>query len=421
MARRETNRLTVKAVESKKKPGHYADGGGLYLQVSAAGGKSWIFRYTSKAILTRNGKPKEAEMGLGSLADVSLSAAREKRNDYRKLLQTGIDPLAAKKQGVADRAIAEARSSTFSECATAYIEAQRPSWKNAKHAEQWTNTIETYCGPIFGALPVQSVDTGLVLQVLGPIWKEKPETASRLRGRIERVIDWAKVRGYRDGENPARWRGHMDKLLPKMEKRKRVKHHPALPFANIADFTKSLRDRDGLAARALELLILTATRTNETVTARWAEFDLEAALWTIPPERMKSHREHRIPLPARAVAILKDLEKSKASEYVFPGKPSKPLSNMALLALLGRMGKDDITVHGFRSTFRDWASERTSYSREVCEMALAHVVSDETEAAYRRSDLFDKRRRLLSDWAKFCEPTKPAKVIPIRPAVQARR
>ncbi len=392
---RQMLRLTPREVVAKKKPGYYPDGGGLYLQVSEAGSKSWIFRFAL------NGK--ERQMGLGPFHTITLADARIAATDCRKLLLRQIDPIDARDADKTRQALQDARSITFAECAAAYIRAHRSDWKNAKHAEQWTNTIETYCGPIIGALPVQDVDTGLVVKVLEPIWTAKPETASRLRGRIESVLDWARVSGYRAGDNPARWRGHLDNVLPALKKKQRVKHHPALPFDQMGAFMESLRAQEGTAARALAFLILTATRTGEVIGAKWDEFDLDAKLWTIPAERMKAGKEHRVPLSPQAVAFLGKPPPS-LSDYVFPGqKAGKPLSNMAMLELLKRMDRGNLTVHGFRSTFRDWASERTNYPREVCEMALAHTVSDATEAAYRRGDLFEKRRRLMLEWAKHCD------------------
>ncbi len=393
--KRQMLRLSTRAVIVKKTPGYYPDGGGLYLQVSEAGSKSWIFRFAL------NGK--ERQMGLGPFHTITLADARIAATDCRKLLLRQIDPIDARDADKTRQALQDARSITFAECAAAYIRAHRAKWKNAKHAEQWTNTIETYCGPIIGGLPVQDVDTGLVVKVLEPIWTAKPETASRLRGRIESVLDWARVSGYRAGDNPARWRGHLDNVLPALKKRQRVKHHPALPFDQMGAFMESLRDQEGTAPRTLAFLILTATRTSEVIGAQWSEFDLDAKLWTIPAERMKAGKEHRVPLSPQAVAFLGKPPPS-LSDYVFPGqKEGKPLSNMAMLELLKRMDRGDLTVHGFRSTFRDWASERTNYPREVCEMALAHTVSDATEAAYRRGDLFEKRRRLMVEWAKHCD------------------
>jgi len=408
---RKTDRLSVKAVAAKRAPGYYPDGSGLYLQVGTTGSKSWLFCYMLHG--------REREMGLGSVRDVSLSEARQKRDDCRKLVRAGIDPIDARRRDELAKALADAHSLTFSRCADAYIEAHRASWKNAKHCDQWKNTLATYCGPAFGALPVQHIDTALVLKALEPIWAKKSETASRVRARVERVLDWAKVHGYRAGENPAAWRGHLDKLLPELQKKKRVVHHPALHFAAMADFMVELREQKGIAARAMELLILTATRTSEIIDARWPEFDLQAAVWTIPASRMKAHREHRIPLTARSVEIVRQLKEQSTSEYVFPGRPGKSLSNMALLSLLHRMGRDDITVHGFRSTFRDWTSERTNYPNHICEMALAHAVADQVEAAYRRGDLFEKRRRLMLDWQKFCDASNRGQVLSLRPVAEA--
>lgn len=400
-------RLSAKAVEKKSKPGYYADGGGLYLQVSPSGSKSWLLRFMI------NGKARE--MGLGSLRGVSLAEARDKAADCQRLLANRLDPIDARDSERARQAPEAAKSITFSECAERFIKAHEAGWKNEKHVAQWQNTLTTYCSPIVGSVPVQNVDTGLVLKVLEPIWTKKPETASRMRGRIERVLDWAKARGHRAGDNPARWRGHLDKLLPTLEKRKRVKHHPALPYRGIGRFVAKLRAEEGTGARALEFLILTATRTAEVIGARWPEIDLDAAVWTVPAERVKAHIEHRVPLSPQAVKLLRSLKAKRADTeaFVFSGmRAETPLSNMALLALLGRMGRDDITVHGFRSTFRDWASECTNYPREVCEMALAHTISNAAEAAYRRGDLFDKRRRLMAEWAKYCgDNGKPLGVV----------
>ncbi len=403
--KRQLLRLSQKAVVNKRTPGYYPDGGGLYLQVSESGSKSWLFRFAL------NGK--ERQMGLGPFHTVTLAEARAAAVECRKLLLAKIDPLEARKARLAGEALDAARSITFAECAAAYIKAHRAGWKNAKHADQWTNTIETYCGPVFGGLPVAGVDTGLVLKVLEPIWTTKHETATRLRARIENVLNWATTRGYRTGDNPARLRGHIDNLLPAISKRRRVKHHPALPYDELGAFIALLRKQEGIAARALEFTILTAARTGEVIGATPSEFDLDAALWTIPAGRMKAEKEHRVPLSPRAVEIIREIGKTHKGAFVFPGgKEGKPLSNMAMLELLKRMGRDDLTVHGFRSSFRDWASERTNYPREVCEMALAHSVSDQVEAAYRRGDLFEKRRRLMAEWARHCDsPKSTSKVI----------
>lgn len=395
--------LTVRAVESKRHPGdrtsdvYYADGNGLYLRVKRSGAKSWAFCY----MLNR----KSREMGLGAAGVITLADAREKALECRRLLANRVDPIEARKSERVEEALREAKTISFDQCATAYIEAHKAGWKNAKHASQWANTLTTYCGGVFGMLPVSAVDTALVVKALQPIWSEKAETASRLRARIEKVLDWATVRGHRAGENPARWRGHLDKLLPALKKKQRVKHHAALPFNDVNRFISALGAQDGIAARSLEFTILTAARTNEVIGACWGEFDLKKGLWTIPAARMKSHREHRVPLAPAATKLLLSVRPKhvEAGDFVFPGqRTGKPLSNMAMLELLKRMDRNDLTVHGFRSTFRDWAAESTNYPREVCEMALAHVVSDQVEAAYRRGDLFEKRRQLMADWAKHC-------------------
>jgi len=403
MARR-IHRLTAIAVAKKSAKGRYADGGGLYLQVGEKGGKSWMFRYS------RNGQ--EHEMGLGAVTTFSLAEARLRANRCRQLLADGIDPLEDRKEKRASALVEATNARTFDECTVAYIRAHRPGWKSAKHGEQWESTLGTYASPVLGALPVQAINTSLIIKVLEPIWASKNETASRVRGRVERVLDWARARGYRAGENPARWRGHLDKLLPPPRKVQKEAHHAALPYRQIGEFIRQLRSNEGVAPRALEFAILTAGRTAEVVGARWSEFDLSAGVWTVPAERMKANREHRVPLSTAAQTVLAGL--LREGDYVFFG-PSKnrPLSNMAMLALLHRMGREDLTVHGFRSSFRDWAAEVTNFPREVAEAALAHVLSDKTEAAYRRGDLFDKRGRLMQAWAEWCERIAPATITPI--------
>lgn len=294
---------------------------------------------------------------------------------------------------------------TFRQEADSYIAAHRSGWRNDKHAAQWSSTLETYAYPTIGSLPVGEVDTALVLRVLEPIWTEKPETAGRVRARIEAILDAAKVRGYREGDNPARWKGHLEALLPARRKVRRVEHHAALPYTEIASFMAALNGQPGNAASLLEFTILTAARTGETLGARWSEVDLKAKVWNIPAERMKGHREHRVPLSPRAISILTKMSSVRhdVGDFIFPGSQlGKPLSNMAMLALLRRMKRDDITVHGFRSAFRDWCAEQSNYPNEVAEMALAHAVSDKVEAAYRRGDLFAKRVRLMNEWAKYC-------------------
>jgi len=396
--------LTVNRVKNEKQPGYHFDGGGLYLQVSPARTKSWIFRFTLDG--------RTREMGIGALNARTLKQAREKAADCRALLADKIDPIDARDAERTQRDIERARSISFEKCAEKYIAAHRAGWRNAKHIEQWTNTLATYCAP-FNALPVQDVDTALVLKAIEPIWTKKPETATRVRARIEAVIDWARVRGYRSGENPARWRGHLQKLLPALKKKSRVKHHPALPYERIGEFMEKLRAENGTAAGALEFAILTAARTSEAILAKPDEFDLKRALWTVPAARMKAGREHRVPLSPRSVQLVKE---HSNGDYVFPGgREGQPLSNMAMLELLRRMEREDLTVHGFRSSFRDWTAEQTNYPRDVCEMALAHTVRDATEAAYRRGDLFEKRRRLMLEWARHCEQRpRSAKVTPLR-------
>lgn len=391
---RALNKLSQLKILKVTTPGLYADGGGLYLQVTKAGVKSWLFRYM------RAGKARG--MGLGPLHTIGLAEARAKALDCRRLLLDGIDPLDVKAAKRAEQKIADAKNVTFEECAKAYIEAHRAGWKNAKHADQWTNTLTTYAYPVFKSLPVAAIDTTFVMKVLEPIWTVKAETAGRVRGRLESVLDWAKVRGYRSGENPARLKGHLDTLLPKRSRVQKVKHHPALPYAEVGPFIQTLQSEEGVAARALEFLILTATRTNEVIGATWGEFNLSDNVWIVPGERMKMGKEHRVPLSARAIAIIKAQEEMQEGDYVFPGgRYKKPLSNMAMLQLLVRMKRDEITVHGFRSTFRDWAGETTHYPREVCEAALAHGIKDKAEAAYARGDLFNKRAALMQDWATF--------------------
>jgi len=394
---RTVEKLSALRVSKETKPGLYGDGCGLYLRVSEFGAKSWVLRY----MLDR----RSHEMGLGATHAVTLAEARQKAADARSLCAQGIDPLTSRKAAEAERRLREARDITFKDCAEKYVAAHEKSWRNEKHRAQWKNTLGTYAYPVIGDLPVASVDTTLVMKIIEPLWPAKPETASRLRGRIETVLDWAKVRGYRNSENPARWRGHLDHLLPPKSKVRAVEHHAALPYEEINTFMYQLRERDGTAARALEFAVLTASRTGEVIRARWSEIDLIAKVWTVPASRMKAGREHRVPLSTRAMEILKGIGKYEA--FVFGGgKPDCPLSNMAMLTVLRRMGREDLTVHGFRSTFRDWAAERTSYPSEVAEMALAHAVGDKVEAAYRRGDLFEKRRRLMAAWATFCATQK---------------
>jgi integrase len=406
----ELGKLSAAKVEKTKQAGMYGDGGGLWLQVRAPHVKSWIFRYTL------NGKARA--MGLGPVGTVSLADARRRAAEARVLLLDGKDPIADRDADRAKRKLAAANSITFKECAAAYIQQHKAGWRSAKHGEQWTNTLAAYAEPVFGALPVQSIDTGLVMRVLQPIWTTKPETAARLRGRIEKVLDWARVQGYREGENPARWRGHLEALLPKRSKVARVEHHAALPYRQMGEFMAELREQEGTAARALELAILTAARKGEVIGARWAEVNLDEALWTIPAVRTKTHKEHRVPLAPASIAVLEKMRERSEGEFVFPGaRPSASLSEGAMRALLERMARTDITPHGFRSAFRDWAAEQTAFPREVAEMALGHAVGNQVEAAYRRGDLREKRRKLMEAWAAYCAaPAKSGKVVHMRRA-----
>lgn len=389
------NKLSAAGVAKERAPGLYGDGGGLYLQVAKGGSKSWIFRFMIA------GKPRY--MGLGSIDTFSLREARERAKEARKLVADGIDPIDARRERVAAARADDAKLVSFSEAAERYIKAHTAGWKNPKHADQWRNTLTTYAYPIIGPISVAKVDTAHIMQIIEPIWTDKTETASRVRGRIESVLDWATARRYRSGENPARWRGHLDKLLPARSKVAKVRHHPAMPYTDLPEFMQRLRALDSISAKALEFTILTAVRTSEAVGATEAEIDFRAKVLTIPAERMKANRPHRVPLSDRALEILKTTPREANNPYVFPGaKRGKPLSNMAMLELLqGMGGTEGLTVHGFRSTFRDWAAERSRCPREIAEAALAHVVKDKTEAAYQRGDLLEKRRRLMAAWGAF--------------------
>ena len=397
---RTVDRLTPKSVSAKKAPGLYSDGNGLYLQVTPAGVKSWLFRYMLAG--------KARGMGLGATHTTSLKEAREAALQCRKQLKAGVDPLDQKHSAAQVKKAESAKDLTFAACAALYIDAHRSGWKNAKHIDQWKNTLATYADPVIGHLSVAKVDTALVKQVLLPIWITKNETASRLRGRIEKILGWARVEELRTGENPARWRDNLDNLLAKPSKVQTVQHHAALPFVDTSVFIQTVRAVDDISAQALEFLILTAARTGEVISATWGEFDLEAKVWTIPATRMKREKAHRVALSDRAVEIVKKRLAVSQSEFVFPGRSKdRPLSNMAMLQLLKRLGRKDLTAHGFRSTFRDWAGETTAHPREVIEHALAHGLPDPTEAAYARGTMFDKRRHLMADWAAYC--SKPSK------------
>jgi len=389
------HRLSSLGVARLNKPGRYCDGGGLYLHVSVACTRSWVYRFRRKGRLR--------EMGLGPLHATTLAEARERASRYRKMVLEGLDPIESRRVELMQQRALSGRSRTFDECARAFIEANRSGWKSRKHAAQWENTLAAYASPIIGPLAAQDIDTTLVVRVLEPMWRVKPETASRVRGRIESVLDWATVHRYREGDNPARWKGHLDKVFPARAKVRKVRHRAALPYTGAAAFMKRLRKQTGLAARALELLVLTAGRTCEVLGATRGEFDPDAATWTVPAERMKAGRPHRIPLSEPARELVRGLLEAADGDLLFPGmKEGKPLSNAAMLAVLGRMELTGLTVHGFRSTFRDWAAECTAYPNEMAEMALAHAVDDKVEAAYRRGDMFQRRKQMMDDWADYC-------------------
>ena len=383
----EVSRLTV--------PGLHFVGAvsGLALQVQPSGARSWVLRFSIAG--------KRREMGLGGFPDVTLADARRRAREEREKADKGVDPIAERKAAANILRADLAKAFTFKSAALAYIEAHEPSWRNAKHGEQWRNTLEsTY--PVIGDLQVRDVALPHVLAVLQPIWRTKTETASRLRGRIESVLDWATARGYREGLNPARWKGHLDHLLPSPRRIMKTGHHAALHVGEIGAFMQRLRAQQGISARALEFVIQTAARSGEARGAQWTEIDLDAATWIVPAERMKAHKEHRVPLPDAAVKLLRGLPRIAGTDLVFPAPRGGQLSDMSLVAVTRRM-KVQAVPHGFRSTFRDWCSERTNYPREVAEMALAHAIGNAVEAAYRRGDLFEKRRLMMDDWSKFLD------------------
>jgi integrase len=385
------NQLTATHVQKLKTPGMYPDGAGLYLQVTSVGAKSWILRYSLRG--------RAREMGLGSLRKVSLAEARRKAVDCHRLLDDHIDPIDYRRQRRNEAARATANTITFGEAAETYIAAHRAGLKNLKHAAQWRTTIATYAEPVLGKVPVRDIDTGLVHRVLEPIWTTKAETASRVRARIEAILDWAKVSGYRSGENPARWRGNLDKLLSNRSKTRLVKHHAALSYDELPEFIRALRLQKGTLARMLEFCILTAARSGEVIKASPTEIDRHIKLWTTPAERMKAGKEHRVPLSKRAL----ELTSYGDDQYLFPGYlPGRPFNEGAMLKLLKRMGFEELTVHGFRSTFKDWARDRTRFDNYVVEAAVAHTLGDKVEAAYARSDVIEKRRALMEAWSQYC-------------------
>ena len=420
MPKKFSKALTPLQVKNAK-PGRHADGDGLHLLVKPTGARSWVYRFmldgTARDVgLSRCPEAIELLQKVGG-EELSLAQARDVATIYRMKVKNGIDPLAQRQQvaaaAVAEQQAKEASSVSFKMAAATYIASNEGSWRNTKHRAQWASTLETYVYPIIGDMIVANINPPHVLTVLEPIWKAKPETAGRVRGRIEAVLDAAKVRGYREGENPARWRGHLDQILPTRPRLSRG-HHKAAPYGGVPDILRELRSRKAIAAMALEFTVLTAARTGEVIGAAWDEVDLEKAVWTVPASRMKAGREHRVPLSPRALEILRQM-KDLGGEWIFPGSKGRKLSGMAMAMLLRRMNTD-VTVHGFRASFRDWAAECTAYPHEVCEMALAHTIANKAEAAYRRGDLFEKRRRLMEEWATYCagEGISEAEIIPIR-------
>lgn len=383
--------LSAAQIAKLKKPGRYAVGDGAYLQISQENTKAWIYRYQ------RNGRAHH--MGLGPCSLVTLAEARSKARDAARQLLHNVDPISAKRSMKQQALLTAAKDKTFKECAEAYIAMRERGWRNPRSSEQWHHSLSAFVYPKIGDLSVAAIDMGLVLSVLEPIWSKVPETASRVRARLEAILDWARVHELRTGENPARWRGGLKSAgLPGRDEVQPVKHHAALRYAEIGPFMAELRGRREVSARLLEFAILTATRRGEACGARWSE--IKGNVWEIPPDRMKARKEHRVPLCERALEILTSIPRE--GEYIFTGRGAGRVSGMAVLRLLARMGQGDLTMHGFRSTFRDWAAETTAYPNHVVEMALAHAIPDAVEAAYRRGDLMDKRRRLMEDWAKYC-------------------
>jgi integrase len=382
---REGNKLTALKVAKLTKPGRYGDGHGLWLQITKSGGKSWIMRYML------DGRP--VYMGLGPLHAVSLAEARIRARQYRQLLVEKRDPLQAKQEAIAAAKVDAARMKTFKQVTLEFLNESGnvQSFRNEKHRRQWESTLENYAFPTLGNMPLGVIDTAAIYSSIKPVWTRAPETASRLRGRIERILDFAKARGYLLGDNPARWE-LLKGVLPKKPK---AEHHKAMPISELPAFMAGLREKESLSAKALEFLILTASRTNEVIAMRWSEVDFAKKLWVIPAKRMKAGKEHRVPLSDRAIAVLSSVPRN-GSDMIFP------LSNMAMLELLKGVAGNGYTTHGFRSSFRDWAGDHTNYSREVVEQALAHTIQNKVEAAYRRGDALQKRRHLMDDWARFC-------------------
>jgi integrase len=404
--------LTALEVKNLVEPGLHFVGGvaGLALQVLPSGGRTWVLRIVIGA--------KRRDMGLGGYPDVTLAQAKEDARTARAKVRAGIDPIEEQRAARSALKASQIALLSFKQAAESYIDAHKSGWKNEKHQKQWASTMEAYVYPKIGSVLVRDVELPQVLAVLEPIWKTKTETASRVRGRVESVLDWATARSYRQGLNPARWKGHLDKLLPRPSKVAKVKHHDALPVSDVGAFMIELRKHQGVGARALEFAILTAARSGEVRGATWDEIDLDAGVWIIPGQRMKAGREHRVPLSQPVIDLLKALPRRAESNYVFVAPRGGQLSDMTLSAVIRRMGAPCVP-HGFRSSFRDWASERTSYPSDMAEMALAHTISDKVEAAYRRGDMFEKRRRMMAEWAKFCGTVeKKGEVVPLKKSVR---
>jgi integrase len=407
---RTLNRLSTKFVESnRRKPGMYADGGGLYLRVAEGGSKQWVFRYVT------NGRLRD--MGIGPTHTLDLAKAREKAREARELRLDNVDPIAHKHAKRAAAVAAAAGTKTFRQCAEGFVQDNRKKWGNLKHAQQWETTLVKYVYPTLGNLPVASIDTPLILEVIKPLWKRIPDTANRIRNRIENVLGWATVHHYRAGDNPARWQGLLEHALPGLSEVAKAEHHGALPYVQMPAFMGKLRGDTSVTARCLEFIVLTATRLGEAINATWSEIDLEARTWTIPAKRMKKGKEHKVPLSNAAIAVLKAMRAIRQSDYVFPGRRGRPIGKNTPLKLAKRLSVADVTAHGMRSTFMDWASECTSFPNEVREMALAHAIPNAVEAAYRRGDLFAKRTALMQAWADYCggRPSTSSKVVAIGP------
>jgi integrase len=411
---RPLNRLTSLKVARAKRPGMYADGGSLYLRVAPGGSRQWMFRYTAL-----DGRPHD--MSLGAAHTFTLAEARERATEARKLRADGVDPLDHKRARTAALRAADAKAMTFRQCAEGFIRDNESEWTSARHRDEWQVTLSRYAFPLLGSLPVEAIDTPLVLKVVKPLWERIPVTAKRLLGRIENVLGWATVHHYRHGDNPARWRGHLEHALPALSKVARIEHHAALPYAQVGGFMAKLREDSSVGSWCLQFITLTAGRMGEALGAGWSELDVANRVWVVPPRRMKGGREHRVPLSEPAIAVLDAMQAIRHNDWVFPGaREGRPIGENTVGRLAkAAAGGDTTTVHGLRSTFRDWCSERTSFPREVAEMALAHAIPNAVEAAYRRGDLFDKRRKLMAAWAEFCaKPGVSGSVVPIGVAMK---